>query len=293
MLKIQSALACLLLVAALQTGAAQTVLTLEEALAAALANNYGILLAKNDSIAGAIDASYASGAFLPRVDGAAGFPLTANYVNQNFPEGNTPDRKGWEIFRSPSASINLNWTVFDGLKMFATRDRVEEIARLGEFLVRSQVVNTVAEVTTTYFDIVRQKQQLRAIEEQMSISEERVKVADRKLSTGLGSKPELLQASVDLNAQKALQLQQQSLIAQRKEALNLLAGLTLPAEFDVTDSIYLRTDLRLEDIENNLANANPDLILAQRNIGIAQLALQEREAERLPTVSLNSAYVFS
>lgn len=293
MLKIQSALACLLLVAALQTSRAQTVLTLEEALAAALANNYGIRLAKNDSVAGAIDASFADAAFLPRVNAAAGYPLATNYVNQNFPEGNTPDRQGWEIIRSPSASVNLAWTIFDGLKMFATRDRVEEIARLGELFVRSEVVNTTAQVTTTYFDIVRQKQQLRAIEEQMSINEERVKVADRKLSTGLGSKPELLQASVDLNAQKALQLQQQTLIAQRKEDLNLLAGLTLPADFDVADSIVFRTDLRLADIESSLDATNPDLILAQRNVGISQLALREREAERLPTVSLNSGYNFS
>ena len=39
----------------------------------------------------------------------------------------------------------------------------------------------------------------------MTINEERVKLADKKLSVGLGTKPELLQAKVDLNAQRAAQ----------------------------------------------------------------------------------------
>jgi outer membrane protein len=186
--------------------------------------------------------------------------------------------------------VGLNWVLFDGMKMFVTKEKTIEIARTGELLVKAQVVNTVAQVRNVYFSIVRQKQQLKAIEEQMSISEERVKVADRKLSTGLGSKPELLQAKVDLNAQKARQLQQQTAIAQQKELLDQLAGSQLPDAFDVVDAINFDNNLNLTEIERNIASTNPSLLLALRNIGIAQLTLREHEASRYPTISFNSAY---
>ncbi len=106
--------------------------------------------------------------------------------------------------------------------MFATKAKLAEFQRLGEIAVKEQVVTSVAAVINNYYNIVRQKQQLKAIEEQISINDERVKLADKKFSVGLGAKPELLQAKVDLNAQRAAQFTQQTLIAQLKEQLNQL-----------------------------------------------------------------------
>jgi hypothetical protein len=92
--------------------------------------------------------------------------------------------------------------------MFVLRDKAEQLLEFGELEIKNQVVNTVATVINNYYNIVRQKQQLRSIEEQMSIDSERV----RLLNIGLmwrGIKPDLLQSKIDLNAQKAAQLQQQ------------------------------------------------------------------------------------
>jgi len=48
---------------------AQRLLTLEEAIAATLSNNYDILIAKNDSTVAAIDYSYRNAALFPRLNG--------------------------------------------------------------------------------------------------------------------------------------------------------------------------------------------------------------------------------
>ena len=63
---------------------------------------------------------------------------------------------------------------------------------------------------------------MKAIQEQMSVSEERVKLAQNRLDIGVGTKPDVLQSKVDLNAQKANILTQETLIAQLKEQLNQL-----------------------------------------------------------------------
>jgi len=140
---------------------------------------------------------------------------------------------------------------------------------------------------------VRQKQQLRAIQEQMSVNEERVKLAERKLQVGTGGKPELLQAKVDLNAQRTLSIQQETLIIQLKDQLNGLVGLQLPAIYDVSDSIIINLDLKHEEISNDIENKNFSLQSTQTDIKIARLSLNERRAERSPIINLNGAYNYS
>jgi hypothetical protein len=65
--------------------------------------------------------------------------------------------------------------------MFATRNRFEELKDLGEANVKVQVVNSIATVINNYYNIVRQKQQLKVIDTLITINEERVKLADKKI----------------------------------------------------------------------------------------------------------------
>lgn len=271
---------------------AQEVMTLEDAIAAALKNNYDIRMSRNDSASYAIDNDYAWAAFIPRVNGTASKVWNVNEQKQELQNGNKPSASGIRS-NNLQAAVNLQWTLFDGLKMFATRDKLAEFERLGSLGVKNQIINSVAAVVTNYFDIVRQKQQLKAIEEQISINEERVKLADKKLSVGLGSKPELLQARVDLNAQRAQQLQQRTLIAQLRDNLSQLIGFKTGSVYEVQDSIPINTTLQYGDIRNNLEQSNPGLLFAKKNIDIAQLTVKERKAELFPTLNFNSAYNFS
>ena len=267
-------------------------LTLEEAIATALQNNYDILLAKTDSTSAAIDQSYRNAGFIPRLNGNIGTVWNNNDQKQVLSDGTKRQSKGLRS-NNINAQLALNWTLFDGLKMFASRDKVDEYVKLGGLNVKDQLVNTVASVINTYYGIVRQKQQLKAIEEQMSISGERVKLAQYKLDIGVGTKPDVLQSKVDLNAQKAARLQQQTLIAQLKEQLNQVMNVKLNTQYDVSDSIPINANLALGDIQSAAETNNPALLIAQKNIDIAGLILKERKAERFPVISFNSAYNFN
>lgn len=273
-------------------GHAQQMLSLEEAIATTLQNNYNILLAKNDSASAALDFSYKNAAFIPRLNANAGTVWNNNDVSQILFDGTKRESNGLRS-NNVNANLALNWTLFDGLKMFATRDKVEEFVRLGEYGIKNQVVNTVATVINTYYNIVRQKQQLRAIEEQMTLNDERVRLAQYKLDIGIGAKPDVLQSKVDLNAQRAAKLEQQTLIAQLKEQLNQVMNVNTGTNYNVGDSIPLNTMLSLGDIQTGIETSNPELLIAKKNIDIATLTLKERKAERFPTISFNSAYNFN
>jgi outer membrane protein TolC len=271
---------------------AQEILTPEEAIATALQNNYEIRLSRNDSIIFAIDQSYSKAAFLPTIDGNGGLLFNNNNQKQKLADGN--DRKASGIkSRNLNASIALDWVLFDGFKMFATRDKLKEFLLLGDLLIKNQIINVVAEVVNTYYDIVRQKQQLKAVEDQMELNRQRLRLAEIKLEVGLGIKPDVLQAKLDLNAQISTQLRQQTLITQIKGDLNRLMAVDKGVNYDVFDSIPIDTTLTLSEIKKNIAQTNPELLLTRKNIDIANITLRERRAERLPTVSFNSAYNFS
>jgi outer membrane protein TolC len=270
---------------------AQQLLTLEEAIATALQYNYDIIISRNDSAVAALDYSYRNAIFLPRVNGNVGATWNKNNQKQDFANGTK--REGDVKTNNIVSSLSLSWTLFDGGKMFVTRDKAEELVRLGELGIKDQVINTVATVINTYYDIVRQKQQLRAVEETMSISQTRVDLSQRKLDIGVGAKPDVLQSKVDLNAQKAAQLRQLTLIQQLKETLNQTMNAAPRSAYDVSDSIPINPNISLGDIQNNIENTNTTLQFLKKNIDIAGLTVRERKAERFPIVSFNSAYNFN
>jgi len=200
---------------------AQEVFTVEQVVALALEKNYDVLLSKNASTAAQTSDKYSWGVYLPTINATGSTSWNGSRQTNEFADA-TKNTKGNARANNTQGAVQLAWTLFDGTKMFATRERLEIFAEQGELLVKDQLTNTVAAVVTGYYDLVRQKQQLRAIQELMAVNEERVKLAERKLQVGTGGKPELLQAKVDYNAQRTLALQQQALILQQKERLNAL-----------------------------------------------------------------------
>jgi len=266
-------------------------LTIEEAIGTALQNNFEIQLSRNDSAIAALDYGYRNAGLLPRLNANMGILLNNNSQQQTLADGTKRDRSGIKS-NNTNASVGLSWTLFDGLGMFVTRDKLSEFIRLGELLIKEQVTNTVSDVINTYYNIVRQDQQLKTINELMAISDERYKLAKYRLDIGAGAKPDVLQAQIDLNAQKASQLTQFTLIAQLKQQLNQLMNTAPASDYEVSDTIPVQMNLALSDFIN-LENTNPTLLVFQKNIELSELTVRERKAERFPTVSFNSAYNFN
>lgn len=277
---------------------AQPVMTVNDAIAMALQYNYDIQLSKNDSSVAALDYSYRNAVFLPRITATASNSWTDNNQTQEFI--NTGVRSGNVNAANVAAGVTLNWTLFDGLKMFTTRKKAEEYIQLGTLVIKEQVINTVANVVNTYYGIVGQKELLRAIEEQIDISQIRVDLAKRKLDIGAGAKPEYLQSLLDLNAFKAAQLKQGTAILELKQTLNQMirpATGTDPGglitDYEVSDSIPIIPDLRFDDIQSQVNTLNPSLQITRKNIDLSYLTLKQIKADRWPVVQFNSGYNFS
>jgi outer membrane protein len=270
---------------------AQNPLTLDQAIATSLQNNYDIQLSRNDSTLAALNNSYAKYAFFPTLNANGG--VTFNNTDQ-LQVYEDRKRTGTVKNTNLSAAVNLNWTLFDGFRMFIARNRLNELVKLGELQIRTQVVGTVSEVMRVYYNIVRQEQLIHSIEEQMDLSRERLKLAQYKFDVGIGAKPDVLQAEIDLNGQKSNYLTQQTAINKLKDQLNQLLNVPLGTSFNVADTnIVYNENILLDSVQSGIIANNPSLLIAKQNMVLADLTLEQRKAERYPTVQFNSAYVFS
>lgn len=276
-----------------QTTFAQEALTLEQAIDLGLKNNFDIRMVRNEAELADNDRAYANFAFAPRLNGTLTRQWSNTGAKQEFGNGTKRDTSGLKN-NQWQAAVNLNWTLFDGLKVFATRDRLQAIDILGELSVKNQVENTIAAIISSYYNIAQLKQQLRSIAEQMSISEERVKLSDAKFQTGLAPKTDFLQAKVDYNAQRAAWLRQQTVIQQSKAALNQLMAIDdLNTNYDVLDTIPVNMNIVYGSVVETLDNASPLLRIARQNLEISRIVLRERRADFYPVISFNSAYNFN
>lgn len=268
-------------------------LTLNDAIATSLQNNYDIQLVQNSGLVAALDAGYSRYALLPRVSANGGWVKNNNDQKQILADGTKRERSDIQS-NNLSASVNLDWTLFDGFRMFIARRRLNELMELSELQLQAQVATSVADVMTIYYNIVRQQQQIKALQEQMSLSEERLKLAQYKFEIGTGVKPDVLQAQIDLNAQKSAYLVAETAIAKLKEQLNQLLVLPLENQFSIADTaITFNNNLLLDSVRQSVTATNPELLIAERNLLIADLNLKERKAERYPVLEFNSAYNFN
>jgi outer membrane protein len=145
----------------------------------------------------------------------------------------------------------LNWTLFDGLRMFAAKGRLKRLEQIGALALKEEMQTVVANTMTAYYDVVRAQQQMKAIDEAIGILEERAKLAEARYQVGTAGKSDWLQARVDLNEQKSNRLMQRKLIEQRKADLNNLMARNAETEFLVTDSIpLLQTENMVADVES-------------------------------------------
>jgi outer membrane protein len=271
---------------------AQQLLTVQDAVVVGLQKNYDVMLQQNTALTAFSDQRFSVGVFLPNInaDGA--------YTKQET-NSRAVTASDVETVRTGVKSTNMNgavrlvWTLFDGTQMFAIRKRINLTADWSEIEVKNQMNNTAATIINSYYGIIRQKQQLKAIQEQMSVSEERVKLAERKLQVGTGGKPEYLQAKVDLNAFRTAAIRQESLIIQLKDQLNGLLGMSLTDPFETTDSIEIDLGMTMEQITQDIENTNIPLISARKQIEVAEAILWEARAGRSPIINFVSNYTFN
>lgn len=271
---------------------AQEQLTLEQAIDIGLKNNYEISIVRNNAVVSSNNNTLGNAGILPKVDLQASTGLANNATKQEFSSGLVVDKSGVQS-NNINAGVYLTWTLFDGFKMFASHKKLQELETMGSLSSKILIENTLSQIIVTYYNVVRQKQLITGLSENIKISEERLKIAETKLNIGSGSKLEVLQAKVDKNAQTSNLYRQKTILSELKMNLNQLLARNSEIEFEVTESIPVEFQLKYEELKTEMQNANTELLFAQHNVALSNQLMRETKSQLFPKLNLNANYLFS
>jgi outer membrane protein len=192
-----------------------------------------------------------------------------------------------------SYGVALNWTVFDGLKMFARHEQLKQMQQLGETELQFTVLTKVGDVLKTYYQIVQQQQQLKVLDSTLVISQLRLNLAKNRSTIGKASKLEVLNAEVDWNTDNTNLLRQKEVYANSKTYLNELMARDLTLNFLVSEAVLIDKSLLYADLKTAVQTQNPQLQMQLMNKRIAELSLKQIKGDRYPTIELTSGYNFT
>nr|WP_235989368.1 TolC family protein [Psychroserpens algicola] len=268
---------------------AQDVLTKEQAVALALEHNYGIKIANNSVEIADNNTGILNTGFLPTLTGNAGATYNLDNTEAEFSNGESTTLNGAESNRY-NASINLNYTLFDGLGRRYNYKRLKEEYQLSELEARETIETTVLQLFSIYYTVAQLSENSEALEQTIAISRDRLTRAGYQFDYGQTTKLDVLNAEVDINNDSINLINIKQQLKNTKRDLNVVMGNKLSDIFDVDTDVSFLLQLNKQELyEKTIAN-NVSLLQAEKNIAISQYDIKTNKAQFLPTIGLTGTY---
>lgn len=268
---------------------AQKRITLEQCIERALEANYSIKMIRNQEKIAANDLNYSP--FLPTLGVTAGQKQTINDSKT------TTNGENRELNNSRSdaltAGVALNWRLFDGLGMFVTQEKYQEMLTIGELNTQMAIENLIVNVSASYYNVIMQHSKLDAARHSLGLSTERYKEARDKYMLGVLSGLDAQQAKLDLNADSSNYMKQKELLKSAYIALNLSMNADLQQTMYVRDSITLLEPLVFSELNDKMLELNTTLMIGRRDRKVSELDMKLARAALFPTLDFAAGYNYS
>lgn len=268
---------------------AQKVLSAQEAVSLALENNYGIKMANNTVEIADNNANILNSGFLPTITGNSGASYNLDNTEAVFSNGNVTNLNGAESSRF-NASVNLNYTLFDGLGRRYNYKRLKEQKQLTELEARETIENTMLQLFTVYYNVAQLSQNIEAVEQTLRISKDRLTRAEYQFDYGQSTKLGVLNAQVDINNDSINYINIRQQLKSAKRDLNVILGNSVANSFEVDTLINFVINLNKEDLLNKVKANNVALLQVEKNLIINEYDIKSWKSDYLPTLGLTGTY---
>ena len=259
--------------------------TLEECVDYAIKNNISIKQSELDLKTSDVEKMEAIGGFLPTLNANANYSMNTgasiNPVTNQFQN---------QTFKSFSASANSNIALFNGLANWKTmqRSKLNQIANT--YRLDKMKDDIALSVANSYLQILFNKEQLKVLISQNSITKDNLKRTQQLIDAGSLPAGDIfeLQATDATQQQQIISTENTLLIS--KIALCQMLLIEDYATFDISDDVI---DIPLTDLSNEtpqtiLVKAKEsvnDIKVALSNVDIAKKDLSISRSSYLPTLS--------
>ena len=269
--------------------AQQKTITPNEAVSLALDNNYGIKLANNQLEVAKNNTSILNSGYLPTLTGNAGATIDKQNTEGQLANGDVRIAEGAET-RRYNASINLNYTLFDGLGRSYNYKQLKERYKLTELEARETIENTIFQLFTVYYSVAQLTENTLALKQTLDISKDRLVRAEYQFDYGQNTKLGVLNAEVDINNDSISVINTKQQLINFKRDLNVVLGNTLTEDFNVDTKVDFDVLFDKEVLFQQAKVRNTALLQIDRNISISGLDIKSGKSTYLPTIGLIGSY---
>jgi len=264
--------------------------TLKECVEYALENNISVKQSELDLDLADIEKLTAKGNFIPGISAGTG-------VSENTGLSFDPitNNARTTTFLSASGNININYTLFDGLRNFRQLQRAEISKLAGQYRLSKMKDDISLFVANGYLQVILNKANLKVLISQNQVTKEQIERTEELVNAGSLPRGDLL----EIKATDASE--QQSIInAQNSVQISLisLAQLLLIKDyenFDIEDEGYNIVDdgVASRDIAEIITAAKDnrsEIKIAEQNVELAKKDLQISKGANYPTLGAFFGY---
>ena len=271
-------------------GFSQRKMSLTDVINEALKNSYDIQLAQNNIEISTVANSYGFAGGLPVVTGTGSDNEQITSINQKYADPTRDTKKDNVATNNLAIGVTGSILLYNGLRVHATKNRLEEIQKQNQQLLSAQIQNTIAEVLSKYYDVVRQQYFLRALDRTIEVSKEKLQILQVRKEVGVANNADIFQAQLDLNGSLQSKESQYLAIDQAKtDLLNLIFLKPADQKIIIEDTIIIDKSIKLDSVRNHLST-NPAVIAAEQQVHINEQIERETAATRYPSLRASTGY---
>jgi outer membrane protein len=266
--------------------------TLDSLINLALSNNYQIQILKNQETIAANNNTWGIAGRLPSIDIGAGVNSSFSSSKLSFSDGT--ERVGsFANNTNINASILANWTIFDGFRVQATKEKLNYLEQLGQEDVKFYIEQTVSDIVAAYFQLVYENQVLKNFQESLDISSLRMQIEAKRREVGAAKGIDYGLALVDYQLDSMRTLQQLNTIESIEVELNRVLNIDLENHFDL-DSIFSLEILPSKDsLLSGIKSNNKQLQLERLRELLAETDVRIAKADRYPRLNIFAGYEYT
>ncbi|MEO9871948.1 TolC family protein [Ekhidna sp.] len=272
-----------------RSGATQELLSLEDALAIAVKNNYDLKIAGNNTVIAEKQAGTLNSGYLPTLRASGGINYAEENQSVTFADGNSTSIDG-AVTESYNASVTAEYVLFDGMERKFNQDKREENVKLSTLQERQQIENTIISVYQSFFNVAFQKQVVENLELTIENSRIRFLRAQKNIKYGQGTSLDVSNAQVDLNNDSIAYFEAVRDLNNLKRNLNLILGRAIETSFKTDTAIRFSPIENMTELINEAQQNNIQMELARQNLYLSDLDINISKAKFLPKISGSGAY---
>ncbi|WP_317128785.1 TolC family protein [Mesohalobacter halotolerans] len=268
---------------------AQDLLTKTEAVALTLEQNFGIQIANNNLEIAENNAGILNSGYLPSLNAQAGSNFStqdrlAEVAGQDPLDQNNLDSENY------NASLNLNYTLFDGLGRLYNYKRLKEEYNLSELQARETIENTLVQLFSVYYEVARRVENVEVLKQTLSLSKDRLKRVEYLFDYGQVNKLQVLNAKVDVSNDSINLVNENQSLDNAKRDLKVIINSEYSNNFSVDTTVNFTPMLKIQQFVEEHELNNASLLQIEKSLEISAYDQKISKTGYLPTLDLIGSY---